>query len=437
MRYKIKYRRNAHQVDFHDDTISKFLHLNAGFGSGKSYGLAMKGIHLSQINKGLPGGCVVPTIADFKKDLLPIFEEILEVNRIRYRYHQTDKWFQFPWSKGRMYVASAEKKIRGPNWAYALINEAGLIAHERYKETVGRVRIKGAPAPQIASSGTPEGIGNYLYEIFVETPMLGSRIIYGDTRNNLLNLSDDYVTTLENSYDAVMLDAYLRGLFVNMNGSRFYYAYDPKRNDDPLIEPKEGFETCVSLDYNVSPMVATLWQVVTLANKSGVPLLDPQGKPIERARAFDQIYIDDGADTQKMIRALKEYEHENGFTLDLATTVVFPDPAGKNRSTQGAPDNAQLREAGFTVRAKLAAPQFRKRQLAVCNLLAKGLIQLHPVKCKALKKDLEGVEQDKVTFEKIKTNPKLTHASDGMDYFVDLRFPFSGVKPDSKSFKYR
>jgi hypothetical protein len=307
-----------------------------------------------------------------------------------------------------------------------------LISHERFKETIGRVRVKHSPHPQIASSGTPEGTAHWLHEVFVESPMKNSRIIYGDTRNNLANLSDDYVSTMEDSFDSIMLDAYLRGLFVNMKGNRFYYAYDPKRNDDDTIEQVEGAEVLVSLDYNVSPMIATLWNVITMTNKSGVPLLNAQGFPIERAQAFDSIVIEDGADTVKMSAAF--YAHG----LDPEMTTIFPDPAGNARSTKGAPDNIQLKNKGWNkIRVKLSAPQFRKRQIAVNNMLAKGLIKLHPIKCKPLKKDFEAVEQDKATFEKIKDNPKLTHASDGCDYFVDIRFPLSGQKPETRSTKYR
>lgn len=434
-RYKIRAKLNLHQREFLDDVTSKFLHLSTGFGGGKSFSLVLKNFQLSRLNRNIPGGCVVPSIADYKKDLLPLFEEILEINRIRYRYHKTDKWFRFPWSKGKLFIATAEKKIRGPNWGYATMNESTLITHERFKETIGRVRVKGATHPQIASSGTPEGTGHWKYETFVETPMKGSRIIYGDTRDNLENLNEDFVQTLENSYDEIMLDAYLRGLFVNMKGNRFYYAYDPKKNDDPKIEWDDTLEVHVSLDYNVSPMVAVLWHVVPLMNMQGVPWIDPtNGKPFYRALAFDQIVIDDGADVHRMDTAFREYG------LDPDTTTIYPDPAGKSRSTatEGAKGSTEvLRGLGwYKIKVKSSAPRFRTRQLAVCNLLSKGLIKLHP-KVKALKRDLEAVEQDKATFEKIKENPKLTHASDGMDYFVDIMFPLSGQRPDSRSVKIR
>lgn len=429
---RISYKKNAHQEEFHSDTATKYLHLNAGYGAGKTHALIMKSFQLSQLNRDVPGGGVMPSIADYKKDYLPSLEEILEMNNLQYRHHRTDKWFQFPWTAARFYIVSAEKKIRGPNWGYAVLNEVTLIPQQRYEETIGRVRLKNATVPQIASSGTPEGTSHWLYEKFIETPMQGSRIIYGDTRNNIHNLNPDYVQSLQNSYDPIMLDAYLRGLFVNMKGNRFYYAYDPKTNDDLNIEQIPGAEVRVTLDYNVSPMVATLWNIVHVTHPNGVPILTPEGVPVRRAIAFDQIVIEDGADTKLMSQALYAYG------LDPETTTIYPDPAGKNRSTQGAPDNEQLKQLGWTkIKVKLSAPRFRQRQLAVCNLLAKSLIMIHPVRCKMLKKDLEAVEQDKATYEKIKDNPKLTHASDGMDYFVDLEFPLSGHRPEARSLKYR
>lgn len=433
--YRIKYARNAHQKEFSDDLTSKLLHLSSGFGGGKSFGLAMKAFDLSRRNYGIHGGCVCPSLPDFKKDLMLIIEEILETNRIRYRYHKTETWYQFPWTPARLFVASAEKKLRGPNWGWAIINELGLISHERYKETIGRVRVKNTPYPQIASSGTPEGTAHWLYEVFVENPTDRTRIIYGDTRANAHNLAPDYIATLEASYDPIMLDAYLRGLFVNMKGNRFYYGYDPAKNDDATIEQIPGAEVFVTLDYNVSPMIATLWNVVRLTNPNGVPLLLPNGQPVRQARAFDEIVIEDGADTEKMTRAFRNYG------LEPESTTIYPDPAGRARNTaaqDARSNNDVLRLNGWhRIKVKSVAPQFRKRQLATNNMLAKGLVRLNPKTAKALKKDLMSVEQDGATMEKVKSNPKLTHASDGMDYMIDIEFPYYGNKPESGVMKYR
>jgi hypothetical protein len=83
-----------------------------------------------------------------------------------------------------------------------------------------------------------------------------------------------------------------------------------------------------------------------------------------------------------------------------------------------------MRRAGYEVRMKNVAPRFRERQLNVNNRMEKGLIKINPTKCPKLKKDLLAVETDPVTMEKIKKNLKLTHASDAMDYLVDILRPF-------------
>jgi len=89
------------------------------------------------------------------------------------------------------------------------------------------------------------------------------------------------------------------------------------------------------------------------------------------------------------------------------------------------------------VRARSSQPRFRQRQLNVNNLLDKGIVLFNPDKMPTLKKDFEGVEQDPITLEKSKKNPKLTHASDGFDYMCDILFEFSGKKPTTKIMRVR
>ena len=407
---QIHYKRNKHQKEFQNDIKSKRLHLSTGFGGGKTYALIMKMFKLSQLNRNVHGGFMCPTLVEFKKDVLPLVEEICDLNGIKFEYHKTENWFRFPWSKGKIFVVGAERKIRGPNWGFALINEVTLCPLIRYKEILGRVRVKKAKFPQVASVGTPEGMASEYYDYMIDNPREGFRIIYGDTRDNVQNLNEDYVTNLEDSYDEVMLDAYLRGLWVNMSGNRFYYAYRPEVNDDEKIKRNPMSTTHVALDFNVDNMTASLWNY--------------DGRHI---KAFDEIVLKKNADTVKMCDALKarDYHPED--------CVIYPDPAGYARSTKGLPDIEILKREGFyNIKAKRKAPLMRQRQLNVNNLLSKGVIKLNPDKCKTLKKDLIGVEQDTVKFDKIKSNPLLTHASDGMDYLMDILFPFSGSRTNSR-----
>lgn len=419
MKLQIPYNRNPHQAEFHADLTTKLLHLSSGFGGGKTFGLVMKLLQLSAINKYCDGGLLCPTYGDFKKDVLPIFEDIFENANIKnWNYHKGDHYFTLPWTKRKLWVATAENKLRGPNWGYAGINEVTLIPLVRYREVLGRVRDKRSSISQIASVGTPEGTQSEYHDFFIENPpddpRMSVRIIYGDTRDNAENLDPAYIAMLETAYDKVMIDAYLRGLWVNMTGNQFYYAYDPAKNHDKTITEIPSAIVHCALDFNVDYMTATLWH-----------LFD------NKLYGFNEIVLPSNADTQKMANALKA----RGYTPDR--TIIYPDPAGQARSTKGQPDHTILKNAGFEIKARSAQPRFRQRQLNVNNLLDKATITFNPDTMPTLKKDLEGVEQDTVTLEKVKDNPKLTHASDGLDYLCDILFEFSGKKPQAKIMRVR
>jgi hypothetical protein len=369
----------------------------------------MKALKLSKLNAPYHGAIVAPDYQEFKKDVLPEMEQILQKNNIPYKYHKTDHYFTFPWTRGKLFVASADKPIRGPNWAFALINEVTLIPLEKYKEVIGRIRVKKAKFPQLCSVGTPEGHVSEYYEYFIENPhpkMADKlRIIYGSTDDNVDNLHEFYLENLESAYDQKWIEAYRKGLWVNMSENLFYYSYDPKKNHDSTISRDEFSDFHCSMDFNVDPFCATIW------GYNGYELFGIETIELKGAQGYR---------TENMIEALKL----RGY--NPSNTVIYPDPAGKARSTKGLPDVTILRNAGFEVRVKKAAPSFRARQLNVNNLLDKGLIKFHPTRCKELKRDFEGVEQDIITLEKSKKSPMLTHFSDGVDYMCDILFPFSG-----------
>lgn len=408
-KYKIKYKKNKHQKAFHEDLIARFLHLSTGFGGGKTYALVMKALQLSMLNAPHCGGLVCPDFQEFKKDVLPEMQSILDRNHIPYKYHGSDHYFVFPWSKGKLYVVSADKPIRGPNWAFALINEVTLIPLMKYKEVIGRVRVKRAKLPQICSVGTPEGYSSEYYDYFIENPPAlmqdKLRIIYGATDDNADNLHEFYLENLESAYDKKMIQTFRDGLWVNMADNLFYYSYDPRKNHDETITREDWVQFHISMDFNVDPFCATVWGYGGFSLQ-GIEQIELKGS--------------DGFRTENMIQAMvaRGYRPNN--------TIIYPDPAGKARSTKGLPDVTILRNAGYDVRVKSAAPSFRARQLNVNNLLDKQLIRFHPVRCKGIKKDLEAVSQNILTLEKLKDNPSLTHFSDGLDYMCDILFPFSG-----------
>jgi hypothetical protein len=379
----------------------------------------MKAFQLSWLNRPYRGGFMCPDFSDYKRDVLPTIEELLVKHRLMdfTAYNKSDKTWVFPWSKGPMYVVTAEKKLKGPNWAYACINELTLCPFERYREVMARVRIKGAKFPQIASVGTYEGTYPEYDEFFWDNPNPQSRLIQGSTRDNAENLDGGYIQMLEGAYDSKMIQAYIDGDRVNLLGNLFYYGYHPLKNDVPGYKiPQDSIGFLCTMDFNVDPFCAGIW----VRDHKGVVCVD-------------QIKLSGGRgyDTSEMIRALIA----RGYTPD--NTTIYPDPAGQARSTKGKPDVVTLREAGFEVIHKSAAPRLRQRQLNANNLLEKGIVRIDPQKAPDVKKDFMKVTQDKVTLEKVDTNPELTHFSDGTDYMLDILFPWSGSRSGTRQEKIR
>jgi hypothetical protein len=281
---------------------------------------------------------------------------------------------------------------------------------------MGRVRVKGAKCPQIASCGTPEGFASEFYEYMIEKPPKSLRIIYGSTDDNLENLHEDYINLLEDTYDAKMLDAYRRGLWVNMAGNLFYYSFDPRKVYDETLEPNQFSQYHISMDFNVDPMTCTVW------GYDGMSLYGVDEVELKGAQGYN---------TQNMCDALRARGYTGG------NCVIYPDPAGRARSTKGPPDVKILSDNGFIVRVKTVAPNFRRRQLNTNNLLDKGRVKLNPKRCRGMVKDFQAVEQDIITLEKKKDSPNLTHFSDGFDYMTDILFPFSGDLKGLREVKIR
>lgn len=420
MKIKWNYKKNRHQELFHAELDCAKLHLSTGFGGGKSYALIMKLFQLGWINRNMPGGLMCPTYTDFMRDIYPMVEEIMDKQRLVFKYNKNEHWYKFPWTDGKLYVVSGDKKVRGPNWAFGGINEVTLLPFERYRDFVSRVRVKKAVKPMVVSCGTPEGVTNEYYDFFVDKPDKNTKVIYGSTLDNLENLSGTYVESLQSSFDQKALEAYMHGKFVNLNGRQFYYAYQPQRNEDKSLEYDADFPVHCFMDFNVSPMVATIWQQRFYRNQI-------------RLCGVDEIVIPDGADTNQMCDALIARGYLPG------NTTIYPDPAGKQRSTKGAPDIEILQRRGFyQIKVRTKAPLVRTRQLNVNNLLEKSVILINPTKMPYMRKDLLLVEQDVVHLDKVKKNQELTHASDGLDYGCDILYPFSGQKPNNSGvFKLR
>jgi PBSX family phage terminase large subunit len=358
------------------------------------------------INKGHSGGILCPDLKMFKKDVLPTIREICAENNISYEFNKSDSIFFFPQTNTTVYVfhGTDHESIRGPNLAFMLINEVTLIGKDSFDSAVGRVRIKDAKLLQVAMSGTPEGVSNWAYEYFIENPRDDTDLIFGNTRENY-HVADSYVRSLEDSYDSKLIQAYVDGKFINMTGNLAAYAFDRFKHLDDKIVYKTHLKTYVSIDFNINPMSAVLW------NRTDI-------KSLHYLEAFDEISLQ-GSNTYDLAKVIKE---KVGTEITL-----YPDPAGKAGSTKSHfSDFDILRQAGFKDIKFKSQVSVRDSLNSMNNLFDKNQIKIHP-KCKNLIADLEQCTIKDGGYEIDKTNAKRTHWLDGLKNMCEYEFPI--IKP--------
>lgn len=404
MSLKIKFEKLPTQELVFNNDISTTIMQSMGLGGGKTYGLAMKLLKLSYLNKNVPGGVLSPSYPDFKRDVLPEFEGILEKNKIKYQFHKTEKWFKFPWSTAPLYSFTAEKPIAGPNLGYCGINEFSLMPWERVNEMLRRVRVRLAPCRQRILVGTPEDVHGWLEEYIEKQEERGEnkfKIYYGSSNENI-HLSDDYVEDLESMLDPESLQIFRDGKLGRLGGDFFYYSFDKKKNVTKDAEYNKDLIIHVGLDFNVGYMAASFSHVI--------------GK---EQHFFNELLLEGNSNTYTMAKALKEL-----YPLEMIKITC--DASGNNRKSsakeQALTDVAILRNAGYEVRFKSQNPRLRRRQVQMNGLLHHNRIKLNP-RCKNLILDFNKTKQ-KPDFTKDEgKNKKFSHFSDGADYVCDFEHP--------------
>ena len=168
-----------------------------------------------------------------------------------------------------------------------------------------------------------------------------------------------------------------------------------KKNAEPSINQVAG------MDFNVDKMACVIMNEYTDGTVHYV----------------DEICLRN-SNTEEMARLLRQRYP----TLKY----VYPDPAGKARSTTASrSDHAILRENGFVVKARKAHPSHRDRLASLNRLLkdASGEIRMTvDPKCVELIKDLEQCVRDK-NGGIDKTDLARTHFLDACSYYIEFKYP--------------
>lgn len=339
----------------------KFRAYVAGFGSGKTWvGCTAIAEHFWEW-PGINQGYFAPTYPHIRDIFYETMEEVAFIMGLRVVINQANHEvhvFEGRRCRGTVICRSMEhpQKIVGFKIGHALIDELDVMplvkAEMAWRKIIARMRYK-IPGLKngVDVTTTPEGF-KFVYQQFVkqlsEKPSL--RELYGliqaSTYDNALNLPDDYISSLRESYPPQLINAYLRGKFVNLTSGSVYPDFDRVLNHtDAEIAPNEPLH--VGMDFNVLKMAAVVYVV-----RDGMPHAVGELTGVR--------------DTPTMARMLKERFAEKGHHVK-----IYPDASGQNTSSKNASESdlSILKEAGFQIEVNSTNPAVRDRLNAVNALI--------------------------------------------------------------------
>ncbi len=326
-----------HQEEF---IFSKAKHtgLIGGYGSGKSFAGILKTVLKKMEYPGIDVAYYLPTYGLIKDVAFPKFKEQLDTFGIKYTLNETEKVFTTPYGEIKLRSMDNPDTIVGYEVGYSLIDETDILPTIKmslaFTKIIGRNR-KPLPNGDVNSTdvvGTPEGF-KWAYNFFVKDAKANRVLIKGKTQDNPF-LPDDYIPGLEDSYSPEQLEAYLNGEFINLTTGSVYRNYDRLKNATRrIILPSDVLH--VGMDFNITKMNAVI-HVEDSVLKYAVD---------EVANAYD---------TPEICELIKT-------RYPTHKVIIYPDSAGKARSTSGKSDHDIIRSFGFTIRVNPTNPAVKDR----------------------------------------------------------------------------
>ena len=278
--------------------------------------------------------------------------------------------------------------------------------------------------------GVPEGRNHY-YDLYkaAQADDSGDWATFTWTSEEILDKKE--IESARRDLDELTFNQEYRASFVTFTG-RAYYTFD-EASHLVSCDYDPGRPLIFCFDFNVSPGVAVVVQEKVPDARSGEGI----------SQVIGEVYIPNNSNTPAVCRKL--IEDWGSHPTDI---LCYGDATGGARSTSAVAGSdwdlikAELRPV-FGSRVKFRVDRANPRERARVNAMnarlktADGTIHmlLDPNKAPNVVKDLEGVrvldggagEIDK------KSDPKLTHLSDALGYYVVKKHPVAGARPITRT----
>jgi hypothetical protein len=282
-------------------------------------------------------------------------------------------------------------------------------------------------------TSTPEGY-NWIYDEFEgkRKGKPGYRFTFRSTTYDGF-VDAEAVDDLAATMDEKMYRQQILGEYVSFEG-QIHWNYDRKFNlvEKTFIEGREFLTeyqphrgpVALFMDFNVDPMTGGLGQAEVIGNDVYISV-------------FDEIYIKN-SNTQEFLD--EAFARCKKWGIPKNQLIVYPDPAGKHRSTTGKSDYFIIKDLNkLKLKARNAHPAISDRINAVnrliCDNRGKRHIFINP-RCENLNTTMEQHRYKEGTNTPDKETG-LDHMADGFGYWIELEFPVNYLTPLEKKRRSR
>ena len=404
---------SAPQGVFLNGLNTKYRGYVGGYGSGKTFiGCIDLATFAGQYPKTVQG-YFAPTYSSIRDIFYPTMDEAASMLGFRTHVHYSNK--ELDLYRGRIYYGTIIcRSMDNPNTivgfkiARALVDEIDTMTKDKanlaWNKIVARLRLKiDGVINGIGVTTTPEGF-LFVYSKFKNEPTPSYSMVQASTYENIKHLPEDYIDSLLETYPQELVEAYVKGQFVNLKSGTVYSAYSriQHRSHETI---QDGELLRVGMDFNVTNMSAVIYV--------------QRGKVWHAVDELKGIY-----DTPAMIKTIQEKFAGHSIR-------VYPDASGGNRKSVDAStsDIALLRQARFDIRANAKNPFVKDRIIATNQAFLKGLLYINDNKCPDFASHMEQLCYDKNGEPDKKSG--IDHLPDAGTYPIAYEFPV--VKPFSRA----
>jgi len=426
------------QAGFAEDWTNKFIALEGGWNSGKTYIGARKLVSLHLYNGLLPDGnltgvwsaALAPSFPNAKDYVIPELRRALDECGIGYEWRSMDSEFIIPMLSSRaaglskIIVRSAEMPERITGWQVGAAwgdeparwkGSSGVSdpVKDAFLQLTGRVRGVDARLVQLMFTYTNEGDTTSIYERFrAGRP---SHALYRASTIENPAAAEFYASQLEH-LSPELKEQYLDGGAIKTRGQAVYVSFDRAKHVDPALEFTDGFPLQLALDFNISPgMHGILGQY------------DPQSDMFKAVCEFHEKSLD-VMGLMKLVR-IKINQLGKWRWPELQ---VFGDATGNARWSATSETNYTIvrqclnaTEWPYRVRVPAANPPVNDRvnafNSALSDVAGKPHWYCHP-SCERLIADLQKMHRDRDGLID-KSQAKFSHSSDAEGYRVFYQRP--------------